>query len=152
MLVIGENVVVEKNFRMNIKRTKLFKILSQSYLVKAFSFYTLSNAISAITVFGILALYTKYLPPADFGKISLIWVFVIIASMIIDGRLNTAFSIKFYKISKEENIKNIYTILTYNLIIFSLVYLIFLSYPSLFQKILRIQIITIDLNVVFFFI
>lgn len=137
---------------MNIKKIKLVNILSQSYLVKAFSFYTLSNVISAITSFGILAFYTKCLPPSDFGKISLIWIFVIIASMLIDCRLNTAFSIKFYKVSREENIKNIYTIFIYNLIIFSLVYLIFLLYPSLFQKILRIQIATTDLNVVFFLI
>lgn len=135
---------------VNFKKNKLLNILSQSYLTKAFSFYSLSNAISAITAFGILAFYTKYLPPADFGKISLMWVFVVIASMIIDGRLNTAFSIKYYKVSKKENIKNVYTILTYNLIVFSFVYLIFLLHPSLFQKILRIQIITADLNVVFF--
>jgi len=137
---------------MNIKKIKLVNILSRSYLVKAFSFLSLSNAISAITSVSILAFYTKYLPPADFGKISLIWIFVIIASMLIDCRLNTAFSIKFYKVSKEENIKNIYTIFVYNLIVFSLVYFVFLLYPSLFQKILKIQIITADLNVVFFLI
>lgn len=132
-----------------IKNTKIFNILSQNYLAKAFSFYSLSQAISALTSFGILVLYTKLLPPADFGKISLIWIFVIIASTIIDGRLNTAFCIKFYKVSKEESTRNIYSIFVYNLIIFSLVYFVFLSYPSLLQKILRIQIATSDLNVVF---
>lgn len=145
-------MVINNNYIMNIKNIKLFNILSQSYLVKAFSFYTLSNIISAITGFAILAFYTKYLPPSDFGKVSLMWVFVIITSMVIDCRLNTAFSIKYYKVSKEENVKNIYTIFVYNLIVFSFVYLIFLSYPSLFQKILRIQMITMDLNVVFFLI
>ncbi|KFI37704.1 hypothetical protein HY02_04325 [Peptococcaceae bacterium SCADC1_2_3] len=134
---------------MNIRNTKIFKILSQNYLAKAFSFFSLSQAISALTSFGILALYTKLLPPADFGKISLIWIFVIIASTIIDGRLNTAFSIKFYKVSKEENTRNIYSIFVYNLIVFSLVYFIFLCYPSLLQKILKIQLATSDLNVVF---
>ena len=145
-------MVVENNFLMNIKKIRLFKILSQSYLAKAFSFYSLSNAISAIISFVILAFYTKYLPPSDFGKISLMWIFVIIASILIDCRLNTAFSIKFYKVSKEENVKNIYTIFLYNLIVFSLVYSIFLSYPSLFQKILKIEIITSDLNIIFFLI
>ena len=134
---------------MDIRNIKIFNILSQSYLAKAFSFYSLSQAISALTSFGILALYTKLLPPADFGKISLIWLFVIIASTIIDGRLATAFSIKFYKSSKEDNTKNIYSIFIYNLIVFSMVYFIFLSFPSLFQKILGIQIVTSDLNVVF---
>lgn len=142
-------MVIENNFTVNIKKNKLFNILSQSYLVKAFGLFSLSNAISAITSFAILAFYTKYLPPSDFGKISLIWIFVIIASMLIDCRLAVAFSIKFYKISREENIKNIYTVFIFNLIVFSLVYFIFLSYPSLFQKILKIQIATTDLNVVF---
>ncbi|MBU4348998.1 oligosaccharide flippase family protein [bacterium] len=137
---------------MNIRKIKLFNILYQSYLVKAFSFYTLSNAISAITSIAILSFYTKFLPPEDFGKMSLMWVFVIIASVVIDGRLNTAFSIRYYKVSKEENIKNIYTVFAYNLIVYSLVYFVFLLYPSLFQKILGIQIITTDLNVVFFLI
>ena len=137
---------------MNIKKIKLINVLSQTYLVKAFSFLSLSNVISALTSFAILAFYTKYLPPADFGKISLIWIFVIVASLTIDSGLNSAFFIKFYKVSKEENIKNIYNILIYYLMIFSLVYLVFLLCPSLFQKILRIQIATIDLNVVFFLI
>ncbi|PKP62137.1 hypothetical protein CVT91_00460 [Candidatus Atribacteria bacterium HGW-Atribacteria-1] len=137
---------------INFKNNKLFSILSQYYLTKAFSFFSLSNVISAITSLCILAFYTKFLPPEDFGKISLMWIFVIIASTVIDGRLNIAFSIKYYKVSKEENIKNIYTIFVYNLIVFSLVYFVFLLYPSLFQKILKIQIITADLNVVFFLI
>ncbi|MFH1905708.1 MAG: oligosaccharide flippase family protein [bacterium] len=134
---------------MNVRNAKIFNFISQNYLAKAFSFYSLSQAISALTSFGILALYTKLLPPADFGKISLIWIFVIIASTLINGKLSTAFFIKFYKVSKEENTRNIYSIFVYNLIVFSLVYFVFLSFPSLFQKILGIQIATSDLNVVF---
>ncbi len=134
---------------MNFKNVKIFKILSQTYLVKAFSFFSLSQAISAITAFGILVLYTKFLPPTDFGKIALIWIFVIIASTIIDGRLNTAFSIRFYRVSKEENIKNIYSIFIYNLVIFCLIYLVFLLFPLLFQKISRVRIEISNLNIIF---
>lgn len=134
---------------MNIKITKIFNTIPQYYFAKAFSFFSLSQAISALTSIGILALYTKLLPPTDIGKISLIWIFVITASTLIDGRLNTAFSIKFYSVSKEENTRNIYSIFVYNLIIFSLVYFVFFSFPSLFQKILEIQIATSELNVVF---
>jgi len=142
-------VVVENNLLMNIKKIKLFDTLSQSYLAKAFSFFSLSQAISALTSFAILAFYTKYLPPIEFGNIALIWIFVIIVSVAIDGRLNTAFSIKFYKVSKNENTKNIYSIFIYNLLVWSIVYSVFLLFPSLFQKIIRIQIPTADLNVVF---
>jgi len=134
---------------ISIRETKVFNILSQNYLAKAFSFFSLSQAISAVTSFAILALYTKYLPPAEFGKIALIWIFVVIASTAIDGGLNTAFSIRFYKVSKEENTKNIYSIFIYNLLVWGLVYFIFLLFPSLFQKIIRIQIATSNLNIVF---
>lgn len=134
---------------INVKNTKIFNILSTNYLTKAFSFYSLSQAISAITSFGILALYTKLLLPADFGKIALIWIFVTIASLLIDGRLSAAFSIKFYKVSKEENIKNIYSIFIYNMVVFCLVYLFFLLFPLLFQKISRVQMGISNLNVIF---
>ena len=134
---------------MNIKNTKIFNILSQNYLAKAFSFFSLSQAITAVTSFGVLVLYTKYLPPADFGIVSLIWIFVVVASVVIDGGLNTAFCIKFYKVSKEENTKNIYSIFIYNLMIFGLFFLIFLIFPSLFQNILKLQIPKSDLAIVF---
>jgi O-antigen/teichoic acid export membrane protein len=52
-------------------------------------------------------------------------------------------------VSKEENIKNLYSIFTYNLIVFILLYFVFHSRTSLFQEILKIQIITSDLNVIF---
>ena len=123
---------------MKIKDIKIFNVLSQNYLIKAFSFLSLSQVITLFTSFGILGLYTKNLTPSDFGKISLIWIFIIITSMIIDCRLNTAFSIRFYKVSKEENIKNLYSIFTYNLIVFFLIYFVFLSRTSLLQEILKI--------------
>jgi len=134
---------------VNIKGIKIFNVLSQNYLINAFSFLSLSQVITLFTSFGILVLYTKNLTPSDFGKISLIWIFVLITSMIIDCRLNTAFSIKFYKVSKEENIKNLYSIFVYNLIVFVLIYFVFYSHTSLFQEILKIQIIASDLNVIF---
>ena len=90
---------------MNIRISNIFNIISQNYLTKALGFFSLAQVVSGITSFGVLALYTNVLTTADFGKISLIWIFVIIAYTIIDGRLNTAFSVKFYKVSKEENTK-----------------------------------------------
>jgi O-antigen/teichoic acid export membrane protein len=134
---------------MSIRETKIFNILSRNHLIKSFSYFSLSQAINAIFSFGILALYTKVLPPADFGRISLIWIFVTVATIIIDGRLNAAFSIKYYKVSKEEITKNIYSIFVYNIFVFLLVYFVFSLHPSLFQKILKIKITTSDLNVVF---
>ena len=56
---------------LNIKKNKIFNVLTRIYLTKAFSLFSESQAISALTNFGILALYTKVLPPLDFGKTSL---------------------------------------------------------------------------------
>lgn len=133
----------------NIRQSKIFNILTQGYLTKAFSFFSLAQVTSAVVGFGLLALYTRYLPPAEFGKISLIWMFVLVASMLIDGRLNTSFSIRFYKVSKDENTKNIYSIFVYNIIMWGIVFLLFLLFPSLFQKILGFGISRIDLIVSF---
>lgn len=134
---------------MSIRNTKIFNILSRNYLVKAFSFFSLSQLISALTSFVVLALYTKFLSPADFGKITLIWIFVTIASLLIDCRLSSAFSIKFFKVSKEESTKNIYSIFIYNFTICILVYLVFLLFPFLFQKVVRVETTTRDLTVSF---
>lgn len=137
---------------INIRQTRIFNILAQSYLTKAFSFFSLSQALNAVVGFGLLIIYTRYLPPADFGKISLIWMFVLVASILIEARLNTSFSIRFYKVSKEENTKNIYSIFAYNIIVWSIVFLIFLLFPLLFQKILRFGMSRADLTVSFFLI
>ena len=111
---------------INLKKSKLFSIYSKSYIAKAFSLFSLIQLISALTSFGILVLYTKYLPTEEFGKISIMWIFVMVASVLVDGGLNSSFSIRYFKVSKNENTKNIYSILIYNLIIFGLFFLLFL--------------------------
>jgi len=134
---------------INFRKSKIFNILTRNYLTKAFSFYGISQIINGVTYFVLIVLYTELLPPTDFGKIALIWIFLVIISTLIDGRLNTAFSIRFYKLSKKENIKNIYSIFIYNLVVFFLVYLFFLLFPSLFQIISRVQMNISKLNVIF---
>lgn len=115
------------------------KYISKSYPLKAFSFYSFTQGINALTNFGILSLYTKLVQPEDFGKISLIWMFIVIMSSLVDSRLNTAFSIRFYKNSKYENMRNIYTILVYNISIFLIFYILFSSIPFLFQAVLKVE-------------
>ncbi|TET09955.1 MAG: hypothetical protein E3J83_01175 [Candidatus Atribacteria bacterium] len=134
---------------INIKKNKLFSILSKSYLAKAFSLFSLVQIISALTSFGILILYTNFLPAEEFGKISIIWIFVMVTSILIDGGLNSSFSIRFYKVSKEENTKNIYSIFIYNSIIFGIFFLFFLMFPKLLQNILQVEILRSDLTIIF---
>ncbi|MCD4668977.1 MAG: oligosaccharide flippase family protein [Actinomycetia bacterium] len=134
---------------INIRKNKLYSILSKNYLAKAFSLFSLVQIISALTSFGILILYTKYLPAEEFGKISIIWMFIMIASILIDGGLNSSFSIRFYKVSKKEKTKNIYSIFIYNLIIFVVFFLFFLIFPGLLQNILQIELLRSGIIIIF---
>ncbi|MFA6371666.1 MAG: oligosaccharide flippase family protein [Methanothrix sp.] len=130
---------MRKNLHALFDKIKSKKKFSESYRVKAFSFYSFTQGINALINFGILSLYTKLVLPEDFGKISLIWMFIVIVSSLMDSRLNTAFSIKFYKNSKYENTQNIYTILIYNSLLFIIFFVLFSSVPSLFQAVLKIE-------------
>jgi len=67
----------------------------KSYLGKAFGLLSLTQAMNAVTSFGIMTLYTKVLPPQDYGKISLLWLFITILSILVDTRLNTAFCLRY---------------------------------------------------------
>lgn len=124
-------------------------MLSANHITTSFCYYSLSQAITAIVGFIILSVYTKLLEPSEFGKVSIIWVFINIVSILIDGRLNTAFSIKYYKSSREENVTNIYSIFLYNLIVYSIFFFVFLSFPWLFESLLGIKIIKSEIYVIF---
>lgn len=132
-----------------IRQSKLFNILTKNYVTRAFSLYSLSNAISAVVGFGLLAVYTRYVSPEDFGKIALIWMFVTIATLFIEARLNTSFSVRFYKVSRKENIKNIYSIFAYYLVLWSAAFTAFLVFPSIFTRILQIDVSRADLIISF---
>jgi len=134
---------------INIKKNRFFIILSQNYVIKSFSLFSLSHIMSGFTIFGIISLYSKCLHPVDFGKISLVWIFIIVISVLVDGGLNSAFAIRFYKVSKEENTKNIYSTFFFNLIIFGIFFIIFFIFPSLSGGILKVEIQHIDLVKIF---
>jgi len=61
-------------------------------------------------------------------------IVVMILSIVVDGGLNTAFSIRFYKLSEKENKKNIFTILIYNFVVVLLVSTVFFLYPAITEK------------------
>ena len=128
---------------------KLYRLFSSSALAKATSFLTLAQIISAGTNFLLLSIFTKYLPPEEFGKISLIWVFVTVVTIVVDSGMNTAFSIKFYKTTSEEQAKNVFIIFSYYLIILGLVFALFRYTPVFFQKLLRVEVSIHNLNIIF---
>ena len=72
-----------------IRELKIFKVLSSNYLIKSSGFFSAAQVIAGIVNFGILALYTKFLPPLEFGKISMVWMFVLVSSIVIDSGMNT---------------------------------------------------------------
>ncbi len=128
--------------------TLIMRAVGQSYLGKAFGLISVTQAMNAVTSFGIMTLYTKVLPPQDYGKISLIWLFITILSILVDTRLNTAFCIRFYKIPHEESVRNIYTILMYNLLAVLALYAVLASFPQLVQSLMHIVITAHEINLV----
>lgn len=120
----------------------------QSYLGKAFGLLSLTQAMNAATSFAIMTLYTKVLPPQDYGKISLLWLFITILSILIDTRLNTAFCLRYYKLSHEENVRNIYSILSYNLLAVLVLYVVLATFPQLVNRLMHIVVTTQEINLV----
>lgn len=120
----------------------------QSYLGKAFGLLSLTQAMNAVTGFAIMTLFTKVLPPQDYGKISLIWLFITIMSILVDARLNTAFCIRYNKVSHEENIRNIYTIFCYDLLMATVSYALLVTFPSLVQRLMHISVTTQEINLI----
>ncbi|MCM8821619.1 MAG: oligosaccharide flippase family protein [Candidatus Omnitrophica bacterium] len=119
---------------------KIWFLLTQNYLTRAFTSFSSVQIIGTLVGLLVLSLYTRHLSPEDYGKITFIMIFVIIASIVIDSGLNTAFSIRFYKVSEEENKKNIYTVLIYNFIVLLVFCSVFLLFPGLFEKLLKVKI------------
>ncbi|MCX7705666.1 MAG: oligosaccharide flippase family protein [bacterium] len=118
---------------------KIRDFFTQNYITKAFTSFLSIQVIGTIVGLVILSLYTKHLSPEDYGRITFVMILVMILSVIIDGGLNTAFSIKFYKISEEENKKNIYTILIYNFIVLTIFFLVFILLPTLGEKLFKVR-------------
>lgn len=133
---------------MNIRN--IIDTIKGSYLGTAFGYLSLAQAVNGVTNFGLMTLYTKVLPPAEYGKISIIWLFITILSMLIDGRLNTAFCIRFYKNTKEENTINLYTIFVYNFAVFLFAYSVLIISPHFVSKILNVSLTSTDLHYICF--
>ena len=123
--------MVDADFKL---RMRIWRFFSRNYLTKAFTSFTSVQVIGTIISLILLSLYTRYLSPDDYGKIALIMIVVMILSIVVDGGLNTAFSIRFYKLSEKENKKNIFTILIYNFVVVLLVSTVFFLYPAITEK------------------
>ena len=78
----------------------------------------------------------------------MLWLFMTIISVFIDFRLNTAFCIKFYKLSKEENAKNLYVVILFNFLAAILVYLLWIAFPEIVSRFLQIPVSPHEINII----
>lgn len=128
---------------------KIYRLFLSSSLAKSTSFLTLAQVISGATNFFLLSIFTKYLLPEDFGKISLIWVFVTVVTIILDSGMNTAFSIKFYKTTLKQQTDNLISIFIYYLITICFLFFLIQIIPNFFLSVIRVNVSTQNLNIVF---
>ena len=128
--------------------TSILRVCKQSYMGKAFGLLSLAQAMNAVTGFVIMTLYTKVLPPQDYGKVLLIWLLIAIMTIFADSRLNTAFCIRYYKVSHEDNVRNIYTSFCYNLLIVGVLYAFLVSFPELVLLLMHISVTTQEINLI----
>lgn len=132
-----------------MKTNAILKGIKNSRVIRAFTSYSIANLLTALIAFLTVGWFTKKLSPDEFGKATMIWLFVSIVLMFVDSRLNTAFSIKFYKNSKQENTINIYTSLLYNLIVATIIFSIFLIAPSIVEKLVGVNISNVDILIMY---
>jgi len=127
---------------------KLRGIFENSYLSKTFSYLSLAQAVNAAAGFAVMTIFTRFLTPEDYGRVSMLWLFMTILSVFIDFRLNTAFCIKFYKVSSEQQSRYLYVIIAFNFLAALLAFFVWHSFPDVVVKFLQIQISYGEIGVV----
>lgn len=98
--------------------------------------YTISDILNKLVPFVLLPVLTRYLTPADYGIIAIFFVFTGILGVFMTLELNTAISVKFFKLSRNELKTYIANILLIVCIATSLVLFIFIISHSYFSRIL----------------
>ncbi|UFS71308.1 oligosaccharide flippase family protein [Geomonas sp. RF6] len=128
--------------------TTILRAIAKSYLGKAFGLMSLSQAVSALTSFGVMSAYTRMLPPQEYGKISIIWLFLSVLAILVDTRLNTALCIRYFKVSREDNVRNIYSVLAYYIVVFSPCCALIEANPGLFGQLLHITLTATEVHLI----
>jgi O-antigen/teichoic acid export membrane protein len=79
-----------------------FKMVYESDLIKHFGVYSVGKFLGILSSFALLPLFTKKIPPEQFGIIGLLWVVGPIFSRIITLGADAALLLKIYKLEKEQ--------------------------------------------------
>lgn len=101
-------------------------------LLKNTAGITAARATEAVVSFVLLAVFTRVFSDEEFGTIAILQIYASIVSILIDGRLNTAFSIRFYQDTPEIRSSRIYLVQCHNLVLG----LAFLLIPLLCPRVL----------------
>lgn len=116
------------------------QLLKGSHLSRSFSYLSIAQGINAASSFAVMTIFTRSLPTEEYGRVSMLWLLMTIMAVFIDFRLNAAFCIRFYKVSKEENTRNLYSIVAFNIFVAICMYFIWCSIPGTIARLLKIPV------------
>ena len=105
-------------------------------VIKNSIIYAAGNASIGVIGFILLPLYSKYLSPAEYGVFSLLQISINFLVIIVDSGLRSAFSIRYYKISNAENIKNQTVIIVWYIFLYLAITILLVLFKPLIEKFL----------------
>jgi len=78
------------------------KKIIKSKFFKDTSIYTISDILNKMVPFILLPILTRYLTPEDYGIIAMFFVFTSVLGIVMTLETNTAITVNYFKISREE--------------------------------------------------
>ena len=78
------------------------KKIIKSKFFKDTSIYTISDILNKMVPFILLPVLTRYLTPEDYGIIAMFFVFTSVLGIVMTLETNTAITVNYFKISREE--------------------------------------------------
>ncbi len=116
------------------------KKIIQSRFVKNAAIYTVSDILNKMVPFVLLPVLTRYLTPSDYGIISIFFVFTAILGVFMTLETNTAISVNYFKISRDELRIYIANVLLIISVATSLIFLILVIFHSNISNLLALPV------------
>ncbi len=113
-------------------------------IVKDSIYYALSQIISFLFSFFLIPIYTRLIPPADFGMYSLLMVYIGFCTTFFNFGMNTSYMIRYYKESEIQNKINFTIVVLVILTISGIFFLFFLIFPSVMINFISKYLFIID--------
>jgi O-antigen/teichoic acid export membrane protein len=111
----------------------VFKIFQSTF------FFSLARLIEALVSFILLGILTRIFAPEVFGILAILQLYCSIMAILIDSRLNTAFSIRFYQDDTSSRIGRLYQILGYNVLLYLSLSVPIFFFPDTILDILQLS-------------